>query len=981
MTLLETERLARKITDLLRQPGNSHITSKLAEDFSAACHGANLRLQQCEAMIRAGDDPQALQLAETAPSLLDLVTLLEFLGCDEWREYCQQRGLPVAERIDARAVRSLNACYGKGITTDHPLYALYRRGVLSRNDEAALRALQSITRINPSDANAASELERLDAKVLAKRLEGLGRLLELGDRGAVPGEIEAIEAFGFKTNPQGDIWRGAQLIRCEYLTGKAAAARATGDWAGALASLELIERLKGGLGLEFAPLVRERIEALEVWARGEQEKDNREREFASLIGDLNQRIDASERKDTSSRFVELPELREDFENLHKVWRALVDFARTIPEEVSARFRKRAALLEGEIARRTAIRRRILVGTVALALVIMGTVGWWVLRQGRILDFTSQLRAAVEHRQIHPTEKLLERLRGRDQSLLSVGRVNTLAGEAEALLNKEGVLLTNFNDTFAGLPQHPSGRPDAARITDVTARFAATHKALDALAPDLKSENEPRVQEAERQWQRYCAEAADAVNRGLEPLISQVEKDCQTLDYRAPVADAKALAQSASAQLDKAEAEEGAFTNHLQLRGDLLTRTAAARVKVAAFEAELKKLDDGMAALRRARTLKEFSEGIGVICSSEFSSAPEALAAVAMRKISPSEETALRSLLGADASAWAVITHPRVDDLTPEAAMPSERDILRQLSQDPAIGPDHWHYRFILDPAGSNQVEWVMTSALPKGTGWQKVKAWAPAESPAEADFKDREIGYFDGQYRLSPSDIIYRVELSADSPEKGSSLNLQKVWNGGSTYSEPLLGALDAIKNSREGSPLLRVFVFLRLTDLMQLQPAAWGVPFCPSVVTDSRRLRELGGAQIARGDWLLEERERSLAPKFEKFFASIRPVSYTRQAVGLLAADRAAARDGLQYAGFLDLTGKSVLIEKPSGRQLWVYDNETPVRVIQLGNGDARSLSPIFTLPKPAAQYLAEVGISVNDENFKGVLPPLFKEPAPHQP
>src|ERR1700740_565979 len=156
MTLLETERLVRKISDLLKQAGNPAIAPKLAEDFAAACQATNLRLHQCEAMIKAGDRHQAIQLAETAPNLLDLVTVLEFRGSDDWRGYWGKNGLPVADRIDARPVQALNDCYAQGIATDHPLYASYRRAVLGRKDEDALKALQSITRLNPADANASS---------------------------------------------------------------------------------------------------------------------------------------------------------------------------------------------------------------------------------------------------------------------------------------------------------------------------------------------------------------------------------------------------------------------------------------------------------------------------------------------------------------------------------------------------------------------------------------------------------------------------------------------------------------------------------------------------------------------------------------------------------------------------------------------------------------------------------------------------------
>src|SRR3954447_18255648 len=134
MTLLETERLIRKISELLQQCGNPDIAPKLAGDYAAACHAANLRLQQCEAMTKAGDQHQAIQLAETAPKLLDLVTVLEFRSADDWRRFCQQNALALAERIDARSVQALNGCYAQGITIDHPLYAAYRKAVLNRND-------------------------------------------------------------------------------------------------------------------------------------------------------------------------------------------------------------------------------------------------------------------------------------------------------------------------------------------------------------------------------------------------------------------------------------------------------------------------------------------------------------------------------------------------------------------------------------------------------------------------------------------------------------------------------------------------------------------------------------------------------------------------------------------------------------------------------------------------------------------------------
>ena len=317
MTLLETERLIRKMSELLQQGGNPDLGPKLAGDYAAACHAANLRLQQCEAMIKAGDRHQAIQLAETAPNLLDLVTVLEFRNADDWRAFCQQNSLPPADRIDPRSVTALNECYAQGITTDHPLYAAYREAVLHRNDDEALQALQSITRLNPADANAASELARLDAKVLAARVAHLGRLLEDGDAAVLVAAIEAIEAFGFKGRPEGDVWRKAQSVRCDFLAEQAAKLKSASQWRDAHAKLDFVRRLQAEFQLELPGTTLRQIESLETWARAEQEKDRKEREYSSLLAELHFRVHQSEEKDTSARYVKLPELRDDYEGLNK----------------------------------------------------------------------------------------------------------------------------------------------------------------------------------------------------------------------------------------------------------------------------------------------------------------------------------------------------------------------------------------------------------------------------------------------------------------------------------------------------------------------------------------------------------------------------------------------------------------------------------------------------------------------------------------
>jgi hypothetical protein len=138
MTLNQTERLVRKIAEAASQPASDTQTAKLAQDYAEVCRAANRRLEQCAIMIEAGQFLQALQLAETPPPLLDLITLLAFRQAAEWRNYCQAHQLPWTEPFYDKYIRLLNNAYGKGIASDHPFYRDYRRAVMENDDCARL---------------------------------------------------------------------------------------------------------------------------------------------------------------------------------------------------------------------------------------------------------------------------------------------------------------------------------------------------------------------------------------------------------------------------------------------------------------------------------------------------------------------------------------------------------------------------------------------------------------------------------------------------------------------------------------------------------------------------------------------------------------------------------------------------------------------------------------------------------------------------
>ena len=89
--------------------------------------------------------------------------------------------------------------------------------------------------------------------------------MEGSDVKLVVAEVETIEAFGFKSRPDGGVWRKAQTIRCAVLLEQAANLKNLSSWAEALAKIDFIHSLQKEFKLELpAASIRSRLETLET---------------------------------------------------------------------------------------------------------------------------------------------------------------------------------------------------------------------------------------------------------------------------------------------------------------------------------------------------------------------------------------------------------------------------------------------------------------------------------------------------------------------------------------------------------------------------------------------------------------------------------------------------------------------------------------------------------------------------------------------
>src|ERR1017187_5137418 len=187
------DKLIQSIKQALENAALTPNTDKLAADFAQWCATTNRRLEQCERLLEGDAEHEALQLAETPPSLLDLCAALSFDNVDQWRAMCRAKNLPQPEELNERSISRLNDLYAKGITSAHPLYRDYRHAVAERDDERALSVMRTIVRLNPGDVSARQEIQRLEGKLRDETCGRLTRAVQERNSSAMLETLEEVE--------------------------------------------------------------------------------------------------------------------------------------------------------------------------------------------------------------------------------------------------------------------------------------------------------------------------------------------------------------------------------------------------------------------------------------------------------------------------------------------------------------------------------------------------------------------------------------------------------------------------------------------------------------------------------------------------------------------------------------------------------------------------------------------------------------------
>jgi hypothetical protein len=970
-TITQAERLVRKIAEVVGQPASDTQTAKLAQDYADVCRAANRRLEQCAIMIEAGQFLQALQLAETPPPLLDLITVLGFRQAVEWRNYCQAHQLPWNEPFYDKYVRLLNNAYGKGIAADHPFYRDYRRAVLENDDARAQSILRVISRMNPSDANTKEELKRVEEKLLRVKLENLRQVLAAGDSVNIQASLEQLEASGLPVPASHPVWQRAQVARCQDLIRRAEELRQQDAWQDAEIMVEEIHTLATHYNVQLPAADADAWSSLEGWTTEKRGSYADDQDFQRALSALEYEVQTIETKRATATRLREVDARNSFNSLAGKWSETERFNRSLDEALIARCEQCRDWLQNRI-KAANMRQRF--ATIAVALLVLGAVTAtipFVLDWAKERDLVLRLGMMESSRRVSDAEALVAQFPTR---LKAKPSVTEAMGKAQGFIAHEKELKRVFDQNLNGLQQLATGGFNSG-IEQVGPRRVQGERALAELAPEFQIIGKSALNAWDAKWQPFRNTALSAQLNRAEQIAAGLNG---TNGFDA-VHAALPRIQSILADINQLKTEPPALDRNLEIR------IAQLSAKVSLWLGNSEQWEKAQVSLVSAQSLDEYWDRLNQLVQSPFATSAQRDGAAEIDRLKINQASLLGQLLLPNNRAdWDSLTNVAGwgTTLMPEQPTAQEKDAYFKLRDDKdmqnvyvyqldansrANNPFRSHLIFVQGPM-----------ALDRG-GQMAGLVYDPSDSRdasrfAIQSYSDWDYATVKKMFRTQECETFERIGLGElIDPNTGN-------------YQKSILQLFDQLNQEENSSAVFRAFVTLKLFALAELRPEQWGMQWAPSTARHIQALKDMGATDLKSGDWMVRSQSAKYEAPLQRLFERARGVSLEKQAKFLQQLARATCDADFSYAGFIDVNGHPVLrqINAPVPEYWgWGGGSRSPILLLRKTGGAAAfdkiaeplPFTPVFVFNGDRRRLLNETAraTSYPASQIAGILPPFF--------
>ncbi len=934
--------IARMRAALVENPGAVTLRA-LAEEYAELCVEANRRLESCLPLLRAGQKYAALQIAETAPVLLDQIARLAFDGMDAWRQLCREHDLPLPPNFDPQLISEVNTLYDEKIDASHPLYRDYRAAMRLRDEMTAVGVLDAILRINPEDDNAQSERLRLLPRVRARIHEELGTALARKDIKALTRLLAMRKHSDVVLQEDVATWdKAAETVLQEQTQRAETKARALlealpgayerEDWPEAMKLLADWHTLSSDFSDSFAQAHEAQVRPIIQWADGIAQQRMREQVRKRLFAQTEELLAQGDGAAQNYK---------QWEGQLAQWEKILEQRKAAridewPPELETQMHARIQRLKQQRARR---RFQLLAFSVACfaAMLIWGVIG---------------VRSFVQHKDTQALFAQAQQLRDEGDALalkqllgLNAPLVQTSQDWQD--LQRWGTENAAAVETLQAEINELAGS-DLSKLADDSKQLELALQQCDTLTRAL--EKLPR--KSREQLAQKLEHSRRAFSRALDALSARTHTETLALITQAEELGARA--QTLDTQQWARYAELVKRLQPLQLDAELAGRFEKAKV---AFERDyalyLKREED----LRKLEQSADFDSYFDTLLSLKENALTTQELSTPMQDALLGKNYYARLLQLAiapeDSVLWDAVQSSDVNlQFVPASPNASENLPISRLFGDKYLQNIMRRTLSTIEKDGSvSDRETIYTTELfeeekNNWSGGREVRQrFEVLDEKGEPHPRATRLAQIKNEKLLSGTGVT-QSELSAESllMEK-----LRRYFDARTNLVRgPLLEGLDVIRADKDASPLFKAALHLQWMRAMKARPSLWGLSFCPRAEKDALELSMICGENLGLYFFTSQARRDRYEKRLAEFYARTQG-SYYAQARAQLTEKLSIAREPARFAGYTRANGTLNLLPQAAGHILWYRQGNQPTpRVYDRAHPPALPpYTPVFMLPK----------------------------------
>ncbi len=502
----------------------ANVVSSTHQKYNQAVREVNKRLKQCDAMMQKGLRAEALEQAQIEPTLLDVVSILDFDEQDIWNDYAQQCGFPRVPELLVEVVDDLQTAWAaEEPLTDlryrHRLHALARSPLPIRID--ILRQLAKVDQSNPLWVD---ELQIYEKARLADVLEECKAAATANDLNRIAALEAELKSSEWRVPPSKKlvafVAARSQEVQCRHARAHLAKLEPQLNEAYSLSDVETGRRLReewgqhaGAARLSGEDALMAKVMEPFKWLA---EKDRQEREeaaYQAAVQDLERALD---RKNAT---------KEDFEPLYY---KIEQFGLGIPEGLQQRLANRVADMDQNTTRQRRLKITGIAAALATVLLLIGVIVFLAMRSSNLASKVAILQGYLDKNQIEDARSEVVEIESNEPYVFEHEDYQAQIRILEGKENEEKQRLQSIKDGQAQIRLAIKTLTEDQTATSLESKTVSQgFKAVNLVLSITKTTAEKRsintlVTELEHQWGVVQTLVDDKYRKEVAALAQEVE---------------------------------------------------------------------------------------------------------------------------------------------------------------------------------------------------------------------------------------------------------------------------------------------------------------------------------------------------------------------------------------------------------------------------------------------------------------------------